>query len=262
MATLQQVMDSKLTETEKANASETYQKLTKNLKIFFWCWMVMTILLLISSAILYGLGNDIGLILMVFVMFGSIIILIAYPLTRRKKKKYANWYKACYKVDVRFDGLNQMTLEYLKPHKAEQILIKKYKKKFYKSFLIYIPIIVLDYIIIANFLNPEKHLTIFVFINVVLFFAISMIPDECRREIHRLSVGYYKRDFEHICAGCNKPVKIMFQDMENYEDLPRDENNCRLIACENCGNRVPLSDFERNRDDYKRYLEELKKIGY
>ena len=261
MATLQQVLDSKLTEEEKTNALETYQKFTKNLKIFFWCWIVIFILLIIPSVVLLLQGKDIGISLTVNVTVGGIIILIAYPLTRRKKKKYANWFEASHKVDVKFDGLDQMTLQYLKPHKTEQLLIKKYKKKFYRSFLNYIPIIVLDYLIISN-LNIEKFATIFAIVNIILILFCSITSDDCRREIHRLSIGYYKRDFEHICPACNNPVRIMFQDMENYEDLPRDENNYRLMTCENCGNRVPLSNFERNRDDYKKYLEELQKIGY
>ena len=76
--------------------------------------------------------------------------------------------------------------------------------------------------------------------------------------INRIKSGYYKGTFGHYCNKCKTEIKIKFEEIEQYESLPKNKDGYRIMICPNCGNEVIFYSFDTAQEDYKTYLEMMK----
>lgn len=252
---VQFVKNSNLTEEEKNKALKSHNKMIKTTILIV---IILTIIMLIIYIAAESfMSSETKVIVMEISAFGWVIILITYAIIAKTKKMFPDWMNAYDKVNNGFDGLEEQEINKLKPTDKEKLIIKKYKKKSVVSALIFLLSLVIEFSIILSL-----EIAIYSFITIIITLIITgvwyIFEDTYQVEIHKIESGYYKKSFEFICPKCKVELKIKFEDLEKYNFLPKNEQGKRVMNCHNCGNPVPLYDFDNVLEDYKKYIEQVK----
>ncbi len=154
-------------------------------------------------------------------------------------------------------GLTAEQINQLSPNKLEEDLVKSYKKKNLKCGLMFLLFLAIEFSIILKLGIPiTSPITIILTLVITIIWYIKQ--DTYTVEIHRIESGYYKKDFGFICSKCKTEVKIKFEDIEKYNNLPRDENGIRVMNCPNCNTPVPFCDFDIILKEYQNYKKAIK----
>lgn len=252
----QQVRDiknSNLTEEEKQKALKSHNKMIKTT-------LVVTISACLLATILCGIicnvvKGDLKIILCLIIALVTIIGLICFALFGKKLfKDFRNAYEI---VDKGFDGLSEDVVNILKPNNKEELLIKKYKKKSLISGLLFLLAIGLLFTIILA-LDIDIYSPITIILALIITGIWYFFEDTYSVEIHRIKSGYYKQSYGFICEKCKTKVSIKFEELERYNSLPKNKDGIRVMNCHNCGNPVPIYNYDLTLKEYKKYLDEIK----
>ena len=253
----QQVRDvnnSKLTEEEKQKALKSHNKMVKAV---FLIVIILTICIGIFMTIGFSIGGVMAAIFGMISMIVMVTVLIVFAIFIKKKRLFSDWVNTYEKVDLGFDGLSESEINQLKPQVNEEKVIKYYRKQSWKYGIIFLIALGIEFSIILGIGIPiYSPITIIITIVIAIFWYIK--EDTCQVEIHRIKSGYYKKDFGFICQNCKNEVKIKFEEIDKYDNLPRNENGIRFMACSKCNNPVPFYNFDTIKQEYKKYLEKIK----
>lgn len=248
------VKKSKLTEEEKSKALKAHNKMIKTTVLTV---IIVTIIMAILMIIGFSISGEVGAVISVIALIIMPTILITYVIIVRKRKMFPDWVNAYNKVDSGLDGLDEQEINKLKPNTKEELLIKKYKKKSLVSGLIFLITIGVMFVIVLS-LEIEIYSPIVIILAFIITGVWYVFEDTYQVQIHRIKSGYYKKSIGFICQTCKKEVNINFTELENYDSLPRNKQGIRVMNCHNCGNLVPIYNFDNSLEDYKKYLEEIK----
>lgn len=125
-------------------------------------------------------------------------------------------------------GLTTEQINQLSPNKLEEDLVKTYKKKELKCGLMFLLFLVIEFSIILKLEVPITS-PITIVLTLVITIILYIKQDDYSVEIHRIESGYYKKDFGFICSKCKTELKIKFEDIEKYNNLPKNENGIRIM---------------------------------
>lgn len=250
------INNSNLTEEEKSNAIKAYRKM-----MVVTTFVVVFLTVIVAIAIVIGMfiSIEIGAIIGVLSIILMSAILIVYAVSIRKSKSFSPWVTAYEKASNGFDGLDEQEINRLKPNEQEESIIKKYKLKKFVNGLAFLIVFVVAMSII-HMLGGSATSPITIIIALVIAGAWYFFDDTYSVEIHRLQSGYYKKSYGFICQKCGQEVTIYFEDLETCKSLPKNEDGIRVKNCPMCDNPVPFYNFDNALEDYKKYLEHIRKV--
>lgn len=248
------VKNSNLTDEEKQKAFKSHNKMVKTIVLIV---VGLTIFMGIFTAIGFSISGEMGAIFGVISMVIMITVLLTCLFTMKKKRAFSDWVNAYEKVDFGFDGLTEEEVNKLKPQVNEEKVIKYYRKQSWKYGIIFLIALAIEFSILLG-IGVPIYSPITIIITIVITIVWYIKEDTCQVEIHRIKSGYYKKDFGFLCQNCKSEVKIKFEEIDKYDNLPRNENGIRVMPCPTCNNPVPFYNFDNTRDDYKKYLERIK----
>ncbi len=248
------IKDSNLSDSEKQKALEAQNKMVKCVFL-----VVVGVLLLVGFAcavVSSMLEEELRIIVCLGIVVIGAIGLILFALNKRKI--FGDWYASYDKVDNGWDKLSSEEVDKLKPNNDDQKVIKYWKRKRCIFVLLFFTVIAIVIWIACTLNIHNKSIILIAAITIpTIFWYIK--DDECNAEIHRLESGYYKKNIPVTCLHCKQEANIKFEELEEYDSLPRDKHGIRLTNCYNCGKDLPLYHFELYLEDYKRYIELLNK---
>lgn len=247
------VKNSNLTDDEKNKALKSHDKMVKTTIIV--TISIILLFIIICCVICNVVNDDLKVILCLITTVLGTISLIFFSIFQRKL--FSDWQNAYEKVDYGFDGLTSDEINKLKPNDKEELLIRKYKKKSLIGALIYLLVLAIEFSIILN-LEIAVLSPITIIITIIITVVWYVFEDDYQVSIHRIKSGYYKKSIGFICQKCKNEIKIDFEDLEKYNSLPKNKQGIRIISCSNCGNFVPLYNYDVTLKDYKGYLNKTK----
>lgn len=250
---IQIIKESNLTEEEKQKALSSHKKM---MGVTLAVVLIICIGAGIITAISFMHSLELGILVVSIAIPIVVIVIIFYAVTGRNK--FSDYRQSQDKIAYDFDGLTEEEMASLGSNdKEKKLIVKNYIVSAFWT------IIMLAVIIIAVAVVPRsgnKFLIVVGFIIAIIIAFICLAKDEsCGVEITRLKSGYYRKGAKFTCNDCKKEIRINFEKFPEYDLLPRNEINARVMQCPYCNGKVVLLAYDNYYKQYKKYMKEMQK---